>query len=186
MDRPSVEELCADFARIVGQGLGRDDGVRAACAVHGAVSEVWFNDLRASGDWQVIVFADGALVGERALSRRRLSPTDWKEELYRAGLRLAIQRPVHFGEAVVVTMPGGGAPRLEVVDAERFPAGDYESFNRPLFPTGPITRRLERIVAELEEVGAMGNGMMGYELGDVVNELREQIEQGEPEIGPNA
>lgn len=187
MDRPSVGELCADFARIVRQGLGRDDGVRAACSVRGAVTEVWFNtfDLKAGGGaWQVIAFTDGARVGERPLARRRLAPADWRKDLYMVGLRLTEPRPVRLDEVIVVTVAAGRAPQLEVLDAERFPAGGCESFNRPLLPTGPVTRRLERIVAQLEEVGAMGNGMMNYELGGVVSGLREQIGLGEPEIGP--
>lgn len=181
-----------ELLRLVVDAVRRDEGVRAANALHGAVTEVWFDTLTTKTEfpvltgWQVLAFADGSHLSDAAFGVRRVTLADWWEPVYAAARRLIEARPVRLTEAVVVRTGAAGPAGVAVVSADEFPVDEEGRFKAPIHPTGPITGRLREIVVELEELQAgLGPGSCPYfDVGDAVVAVEKLIEGGEPATAP--
>ncbi|MFJ1662284.1 hypothetical protein [Streptomyces anthocyanicus] len=162
--------------------VAADTALREAEAVHGPVTQVWFDpftvrDRYALGHWHRLVLADGSVLSDGALAHRRTTPAHWWETLMQSAREFCSEQGLGYEALVVHTAAGGKPACLEITRAE-LPQPTVSN----ICTRGPVTSRLTQMVAELRAIDAALAPGTQYDLADALLVLQTAIDQGEPAL----
>lgn len=175
------QDPAAHLLQEVRTALRMDTGVLDANALHGAVSQVWFDQYEARDgvrSWDRIVLADGTVLSEEALAPRRTERATWWPAV-EAAVRQYL-RPQPLGLAPLLVHIGGDGTPARVAFAAR---DDWpEVTHRCLRREGLVFGRLKLLLREVESLQEVIAEGASFDLGEVTDALRSVIEVGEPAV----
>ncbi|MET8605751.1 hypothetical protein ABZV92_19630 [Streptomyces rubiginosohelvolus] len=163
--------------------VAADTALREAEALHGPVTQVWFDPLTvrdryAPGQWHRLVLADGSVLRDDALAHRRTTPAYWWKTLMQSAREFYDKQGLGHEALVVHTAADGReAARLEATNVEA-PRPTVSNIRTH----GPVTTRLAQMVAELHAIDAALAPGAQYDLADALLVLQTAIDQGEPAL----
>ncbi|WP_435058047.1 hypothetical protein [Streptomyces sp. bgisy060] len=177
---PAADHL----VREVRAALRMDTGVLDANALHGAVTQVWFDPYEAREavrSWHRLVFADATVVEDEAVAPRRTERASWWPPVERAAQQFLRPRPTGLSPLVVHTGADGSPARVTFACRDDWP----DVTRRVLHREGPVIGRLTLMLAEVESLQTVIAEGSSFELGEVAEALRSVIDVGEPALrGP--
>ncbi|MFI5864695.1 hypothetical protein [Streptomyces sp. NPDC051546] len=178
------QDPAAYFLQAVRTALRMDTGVLEANSLHGAVTQVWFDQYEARDTvryWHRLVFADTSVLEDEALSPRRTERATWWPAVESAAQNFLRTQPLS-GAPVVVHTGTDGAP-AQVAFASR---NDWPDVTlRRLRSEGPVIDRLTQLLHEVESLQRAIPEGSSFDLGEVTDSLRCAIDVGEPAMrGP--
>ncbi|MEU7028966.1 hypothetical protein AB0A60_20025 [Streptomyces sp. NPDC046275] len=172
------------LVREVRTALRRDTGVRDANALHGAVTQVWFDQYEAREAvraWHRLVFADATVLEDEAVAPRRTERAGWWSAVERAARQFLRLHPTGLAPLVVHTGAKGSPARVAFASRDDWP----EVTLRVLHREGPLIDRLTLLLTEVESLQTVIAEGSSFGLGDVAEALRSVIDIGEPAVrGP--
>lgn len=162
--------------------VAADTALREAEALHGPVTQVWFDpftvrDRYAQGHWHRLGLADGSVLRDSALAHRRTTPAHWWETLMQSAREFYDKQGLDYEALVVHTAAGAEPARLEATSAE-LPQPTVSN----ICTRGPVTTRLTQMVVELHTIDAALAPGAQYDLADALLVLQTAIDQGEPAL----
>ncbi|MGW6203729.1 hypothetical protein ACWF9B_08800 [Streptomyces sp. NPDC055089] len=176
-----AQDSAAHLLQEVRTALRMDTGVLDANALHGAVSQVWFDQHEAREgvrSWDRIVLADGTVLSDDALAPRRTERATWWPAV-EAAVRQFL-RPQPLGQAPLLMHTGADGAPAQVAFA---PRDDWPDVTlRSLRREGPVIGRLKLLLSEVESLQEVIAEGASFDLGEVTDALRFVIDVGEPAV----
>ncbi|WP_405968931.1 hypothetical protein OG613_48005 (plasmid) [Streptomyces sp. NBC_00015] len=161
-----------------------DTGVRDANALHGAVTQVWFDQYEAREGvryWPRLVFSDTTVLGDEAVAPRRTEPAAWWPDVASAARQFMRAQPLGLSPLVVHTGADGARAQVVLAPVDSWPDVTVRRLRR----AGAVIDRLTQVLREVEGIQAVVAEGAAFDLGEVTQALCSVIELGEPAVrGP--
>ncbi|MFH8257769.1 hypothetical protein [Streptomyces roseolus] len=171
---PAADHL----VREVRAALRRDTGVLDANALHGAVTQVWFDQHEAREavrSWHRIVFADATVMEDAAVAPRRTERAGWWPAVERAARQFL--RPNPTGLSPLVHTGADGSPaHVAFASLDDWP----NVTRRVVHREGPVIGRLTLLLTEVESLQTVIAEGSSFGSGEIAEVLRSVIDIGEP------
>lgn len=178
------QDPAAHLLQEVRAALRADTGVRDANALHGAVTQVWFDQYEARESvryWPRLVFADATVLADEAVAPRRTERATWWPAVANAARQFLRAQPLGLSPLVVHTGADGARAQVAFASVDERPDVTVRRLRRE----GPVTGRLTQLLGEVEGIKAVIAEGAEFDLGEVVEALRSVIDVGEPAVrGP--
>ncbi|MFI6277931.1 hypothetical protein [Streptomyces sp. NPDC050988] len=177
-----AQDPAAHFLQAVCTALRMDTGVLDANALHGAVTQVWFDQYEARESvryWPRLVFADASVLEDEALAPRRTERATWWPAVEDAARRFLRAQPLGLSPLVVHTGADGAPAQVAFAPVDDWPGVTVRCLRRE----GPVIDRLTQLLSEVEGIQAVIAAGSAFDLGEVTDAPRSVIGAGEPAVG---
>jgi hypothetical protein len=178
------QDPAARLLQEVRTALRVDTGVRDANALHGAVTQVWFDQYETRESvryWPRLVFADTTVLADEAVAPRRTERATWWPAVADAARQFLRAQPLGLSPLVVHTGADGAPGHVAFASVNDCPAVTVRRLRRE----GPVIDRLTQLLGEVEGIQSVVAEGSTFELGEVADALRSVIDVGEPAVrGP--
>jgi hypothetical protein len=175
------QDPAAYFLQEVRTALRMDTGVLDANALHGAVTQVWFDQYEARESvhsWDRLVFTDGTVLADEALAPRRTKRATWWPAVEEAVRQFLRPQPMGLAPLLVHTGTDGAPAQVAFASRDDWPDVTLRCLRRE----GPVIERLMLLMSEVESLQDVIAEGASFDLGEVTDALRSVIDVGEPAV----